>query len=89
MVAYIFSEKQYESLMEGLKSLEEKLDKKEKPENEMIDNPTFLKEMKISRGTAQRWRDEGRIRFSKIGRKIFYNREDIRRFLEEYKEDIF
>ena len=42
-----------------------------------IDNSDFMRLMKISRRTAQNWRDKGLIDFFQIGHKIYYRLEDV------------
>ena len=38
-----------------------------------LDNQEFLLLIKISKRTAQTWRDEGKISFSQVGNKIYSN----------------
>ena len=52
--------------------------------DEILTNKQFIQLLEISKGTAQRWRDEGKIRFSKIDSKIYYKRKDILDFLEHH-----
>lgn len=47
-----------------------------------LDNDEFLELMHISKRTAQTWRDEGRIAFSQVGGKIYYQMKDIEAMLE-------
>ena len=53
-----------------------------------LDNADLLREYKISRGTAIKWRNEG-LAYTKIGNKIFYERDDISKFLDQYNEKAF
>lgn len=62
---------------------------KTKPENAIIDNQEFLKLMKVSKRTAQTWRDEGLISFSQIGNKIYYKLADIENLLNKYHKPAF
>lgn len=39
----------------------------------------------VSPRTLQYWRQKGIIKFSKIGRSIFYAEKDVRKLLEEYQ----
>ena len=55
----------------------------------IIDNEDFVDIMKIATRTAQRWRDEGKIAFSRIGAKIYYTEEDIEAFLENHHNQAF
>lgn len=77
---------------EAFEELNHKLDtlirlykgKQTESNDDLIDNNEFIKLMKISKGTAQNWRDKGLIRFTQIGRKVYYRMSDIKRFSEEY-----
>lgn len=42
-----------------------------------ISNGEFLRRYGVSKATAQRWRDERTLPFSKIGAKIFYRVSDV------------
>lgn len=45
------------------------------------DNEEFIKIMRISRRTAQLWRDNGTIGFSQLGNKIYYKITDIQNLI--------
>ena len=49
-----------------------------------IDNDDFINLMKISKRTAQTWRDNGAISFSQIGSKIYYKTHDIEDLLHKH-----
>lgn len=53
------------------------------PLEDWIDNYDVMKMLHISRRTLQTLRSNGKIRFSKIGRKIYYRRQDIQNMLAE------
>lgn len=55
-----------------------------KPKDNFIDNEEFVILMKISKRTAQSWRDEGIISFSQIGGKIYYRISDIEILLSKH-----
>jgi hypothetical protein len=40
--------------------------------------------MKISKRTAQTWRDEGKISFSQVGNKIYYKLSDVEVLLNQH-----
>ena len=40
--------------------------------------------MKISKRTAQTWRDEGKISFSQVGNKIYYKLNDVEELLKKH-----
>lgn len=84
----ILTKEQFEEIIIRLDALNEHLLKLNSPYNEkFIDNQEFLLMMKISKRTAQSWRDQGRISFSQIGNKIYYRVSDIENFFERnYKK---
>jgi hypothetical protein len=45
--------------------------------------------MKISKRTAQTWRDEGKISFSQVGSKIYYKLSDVEKLLQEHYNKSF
>ncbi len=53
------------------------------PLEDWIDNYDVMKMLHISRRTLQTLRSNGKVRFSKIGRKIYYRRQDIQNMLAE------
>ena len=56
--------------------------------NQVILNTKELCEMlHVSSRTAQKWRDNGWISFSKIGREIFYRLSDVLDMLDQHKHD--
>ena len=54
-----------------------------------LDNEEFIKMLKISRRTAQTWRDEGKISFSQVGNKIYYKLSDVEKFIQNYRNAAF
>lgn len=48
-----------------------------------LDNQEFMQRLKISKRTAQTWRDEGKVSFSQIGNKIYYLESDIEQLIKE------
>lgn len=53
------------------------------PEDIFIDNNEFIRLMKISKRTAQHWRDTKVIGFSMVGAKIYYCLADIKDLLKK------
>jgi hypothetical protein len=41
--------------------------------------------LKVSPNTLQIWRNQGLIKFSQVGKKLFYRIEDIIAFLDKHK----
>jgi biopolymer transport protein ExbB/TolQ len=84
MNAVILTVEQYTDLVNRLDTLNKKLEKNSKaPEETFLDNQEFLELMKISKRTAQTWRDEGIVSFSQIGSKIYYKMIDVQKLLNK------
>lgn len=85
MEAIILSKEQFNALAASIEEIKTKLDKQNKnPEEIFIDNQEFLLMMKISKRTAQTWRDEGKISFSQVGNKIYYKLSDVEELLQKH-----
>jgi len=90
MEAIFMTPEQYQKLLDKLEELNLRLQPSAKQVKDMIiDNEDFVDIMKIATRTAQRWRDEGKIAFSRIGAKIYYTEEDIEAFLENHHNQAF
>lgn len=74
------TEEQYNNLQQQIAEIREalKADRKE----DIYDNADVIQLLKISPRTLATWREQGTIRYSKIGSKIFYRREDIEELLD-------
>ena len=82
MEAIILSKDQYAELVARLDEITQRLNTKNEPKKDtFLDNQEFLILMKISKRTAQTWRDEGRISFSQVGNKIYYKLSDVEKLL--------
>lgn len=62
-----------------------------KPRDKWIDGEEAMQLLRIkSKTTLQKWRDEGKIRFSQPETKIIlYDRDSIEAFLEKHAKDTF
>ena len=90
MEAIILSKEQYEGLISKINDNHEKLNAKTAPKQEVfLDNEEFIKTMKISRRTAQTWRDEGKISFSQVGNKIYYKLSDVEKTMQDHYNKSF
>ena len=90
MEAIILSKEQFENLTTKLEALTKSLENQTKsPEERFVDNQEFMKLMKISKRTAQVWRDEGKISFCQIGLKIYYKLSDIEALLNNHHRKAF
>ena len=85
MEAVILTKEQFNTMLASIEEIKSKLDKQNKnPEETFLDNQEFLLLMKISKRTAQTWRDEGKISFSQVGNKIYYKLADVEELLEKH-----
>ena len=90
MEVIILSKDQYTDLVARLDEVIRCLNSKNEPKKDtFLDNQEFISLMKISKRTAQTWRDEGRISFSQIGSKIYYKFSDVEKFLQKNHNPAF
>ena len=90
MEAIIITKDQFSDLMTKLDTIQNQLNSKVDPKKEtFLDNQEFLLLMKISKRTAQTWRDEGKISFSQVGSKIYYKLSDVEKLLQEHYNKSF
>ncbi|ELY2018256.1 helix-turn-helix domain-containing protein [Flavobacterium psychrophilum] len=84
MEAIIFTKDQFTELMARLDTIQKQINAKVDPKKEtFLDNQEFLLHLKISKRTAQSWRDEGKISFSQVGNKIYYKLSDVEKLMQE------
>ena len=90
MEAIILSKEQFDALMSKIDDIHHKINTKNQPKQDVfLDNEEFIKMMKISRRTAQTWRDEGKVSFSQVGNKIYYKLSDVEKTMGEYYNKSF
>ena len=90
MEAIILSKEQFDALMSKIDDIHHKIKSKNLPKQEVfLDNEEFIKMLKISRRTAQTWRDEGKISFSQVGNKIYYKLSNMEKTMDEYYNKSF
>ena len=90
MEAIIITKDQFSDLMSKLDTIQSQLNSKNDPKKEtFLDNQEFLQLMKISKRTAQTWRDEGKISFSQVGSKIYYKLSDVEKLLQAHYNKSF
>ena len=90
MEAIIITKDQFSDLMSKLDTIQSQLNSKADPKKDtFLDNQEFLLLMKISKRTAQTWRDEGKISFSQVGSKIYYKLSDVEKLLQEHYNKSF
>jgi len=84
MEAIILTKEQYNELVNRLDTISQQLNSKVSPKKEtFLDNQEFLLLLKISKRTAQTWRDEGKISFSQVVNKIYYKLSDVEKLMQE------
>ncbi len=77
----------YQELAKKLDAINERLGKKEyEPKEKWLDNQEFMQVLRISKRTAQHYRDSGLIAFSQIGGKVYYRLTDIEELLNSHYE---
>ena len=90
MEAIILSKDQYTELVARLDEITTRLNAKNEPKKDtFLDNQEFLMLMKISKRTAQTWRDEWRISVGQVGNKIYYKLSDVEKLLQEHYNKAF
>ena len=85
MEAVILSQEQFKFLQDAIDEIKLRMvAESKKPAEQYVDNQEFLILMKISKRTAQMWRDENKISFSQIGNKIYYKVSDVEDLLNNH-----
>ena len=85
MEAIILSKDQFDELVAKMNEVLEKLNSKTAPKQEIfLDNEELIAMLKISRRTAQTWRDEGKISFSQVGSKIYYKLSHVEKTMQDH-----
>jgi len=81
MEAIIIPKDQFQALLARIEQIHSRVEQLT-PSQTFIDNAEFLQLMKISKRTAQTWRDEKIIAFSQVGAKIYYRLSDVEQLLK-------
>lgn len=90
MEAIILTKDQYTDLLAKIDNINAQLNSRADAKKEtFLDNQEFLQLMKISKRTAQTWRDEGKISFSQVGSKIYYKLSDVEKLLQAHYNKSF
>lgn len=75
--------KTLQEMLDRLSAIEQRIEPKgESPEHRWLDNQEFCQLLKISKRTAQNYRDQGLVTFSQIGSKVYYKLADVHALLE-------
>jgi hypothetical protein len=80
---------QYQELNKRLDEISFNLSLKDMNQDQIVGNDDFVHLMKISKRTAQSWRDAGKIAFLQIGAKIYYRVGDIQELLKNHYNRAF
>lgn len=84
MEAIIISKDQFQELLSKVDLIHRRVEIiTSSTKDTFIDNSEFIRLMKISKRTAQTWRDEKRISYSRIGANIYYKLEDVDNLLNQ------
>lgn len=90
MEVVTFQSQVYQDLVGKLDAINQRLSAKEKePKEKWLDNQELMQLMKISKRTAQHYRDSGLISFSQVGNKIYYRLSDIEDLLKNHYNKAF
>lgn len=80
----------FQELVKKMDEIQTKLTAKEKePKEVWLDNQEFIQLLKISKRTAQHYRDTGMISFSQVGSKIYYRMNDVEDLLKKHYNKAF
>lgn len=80
----------FQELVKKMDEIKTKLTAKEKEPKEIwLDNQEFIQLLKISKRTAQHYRDTGMISFSQVGSKIYYRMNDVEELLKKHYNKAF
>lgn len=89
MQVFQLSENEYKSILTEISDLKTMIQSSPWNRQPIIDNFEFMSLMKISKRTAQDWRDKGMITFSQVGNKIYYRMEDIEQMVKNHQKLAF
>ncbi len=80
----------FQEIMKKVDEIHQRLNSKEKePKEKWLDNQEFIQLLKISKRTAQSYRDSGLISFSQVGNKIYYKLSDVEELLKAHYNKAF
>lgn len=80
----------FERIQRKLDEIQSGIDQRNKqPKESWLDNQEFMQLLKISKRTAQHYRDSGLISFSQVGNKIYYKLTDVEAMLEKHYRKAF
>lgn len=84
-----FQESQVDRILQSLDTMTEEVTKlSSNPEHIILSNVEAQQLLKVSSKTLQKWREAGKIEYSKIGREIYYSLRQVLDMLERHKVSI-
>ena len=80
----------FNEIVGKIEQINKRLSEKEKePQEKWLDNQELMQLLKISKRTAQHYRDSGLISFSQVGNKIYYKLSDVEELLKRHYNKSF
>ncbi len=80
----------FNEIVGKIEQINKRLSEKEKePQETWLDNQELMQLLKISKRTAQHYRDSGLISFSQVGNKIYYKLTDVEELLKRHYNKAF
>lgn len=80
----------FNEIVGKIEQINKRLTEKEKePKEQWLDNQELMQLLKISKRTAQHYRDSGLISFSQVGNKIYYKLSDVEEHLKRHYNKSF
>ena len=90
MEVITFQSEVYKDITGKLEAMQQLLSAKEKePKEKWLDNQELMLLLKISKRTAQHYRDSGKISFSQVGNKLYYKLSDVEALLNSHYNRAF
>jgi phage pi2 protein 07 len=86
----IIQKQEFDNLLQKLDYLTELVSTTtKKSDKKIITNDQLIADYGISKKTAQNWRTDGLIRYMQVGRKIYYNIDDVHETLNNHSYESF
>jgi len=80
----------FQELVNKLDAINDRVNGKDKePKEKWLDNQELMQLLKISKRTAQHYRDSGLISFAQVGNKIYYKLSDVEELLKSHCNKAF
>jgi excisionase family DNA binding protein len=91
MLFYLPSKEEFQVIGDRLTEIIDRLNdlEFETKSKSIYSNEELAIKLEVSKKTLKKWRDEGKIAFTKIGRKIFYTQDELSDFLKSFNYKTF